>query len=281
MRTTPLVPRSATDLGEQFTPTEGGRRRRRMGSPWWATMGLLAVVMGAPAAHGQDLEGLAEKLIELRGQVEALNDEIDSKQQGHRNEMSSLSQRKAELDALISRQELEIKKVENSLEELRVEATGVSSQVAALTPMVENGAKSLRKTVGDSLPYQTSGRTTELEAIVKRLESEEITAARAMNQLWTFVEDELRLSRESGLFRQTIQLDDSEQLADVIRLGMVMLFFRTGDDRYGYAERSGAGWTYTVVSGGDAALLEDLFSNFERSVRTGFFEIPNALPGEG
>jgi len=238
---------------------------------------LLAPTLAAGA--DDDLSTLAERLISLRGDVEALNDDIEAQQQDHRNRMSSLTQRRAELDAQIQRQELEIKKLRNEIEELQAESTGLSEEIAVLEPTVRDAAERLEGRIRSSLPYMTEERVQDLAAVITKLDKEEITAARALNNIWTFFEDELRLSRESEMFRQTITVEGEEQLADVVRLGMVMLFFKTGDDTYGYAVRAGDDWNYQVATGSDRSRIEELFAAFEKQVRTGFFVVPNVLPG--
>lgn len=249
--------------------------------------GRIAVLVGlglalpvAALSAEEDLGKLADRLIQLRGEVESLNDEIESKQQQHKNRMTSLAQRNAELEAQIQRQELEVKKLQRQIEELRSEAKAVDEASAALRPVAKEVMNALERRVDTALPFTQSERKAEIEEIRAKLQKGELSTPRALNQLWTFVEDELRLTRENGMFRQTITLDGEEQLADVVRIGMVMLFFKTGDDRFGYAEQSGEGWTYRIIDGVAADKAEKLFDSFERQVRTGYFQIPNALPGE-
>ena len=247
----------------------------------WSPAVLLAGAVALPvgSSRAEELTKLADKLIQLRGQVEGLNDDIEARQQDHRNRMASLSQRRAELEAQIQRQELDLEKVERQIAELRETADTVDQEAAALEPVALGSARELEGFVTSSLPFTVDQRLAEIDAIRGKLSRQEISTPRALNQLWTFVEDELRLARENLLFRQTIELDGNEQLADVVRVGMVMLFFRTGDGRYGYAARAGDGWTYTAVDGEDRDQVETLFDDFEKQVRTGFFTLPNALPG--
>jgi len=237
----------------------------------------VALIPAAGLTAEEDLSTLAERLINLRGEVESLHDEIEAEQQDSRNRLSSLSQRRAELEAQIQRQELEQKKLRRTIDELREKAQEVNEEAASLTPIAKDASKRLQARVSSALPFTIDERLAEVREVEKKLEKGEISAPRALNQLWSFVEDELRLARENGLFRQTITVDGSEQLADVIRVGMTMLFFRTGDGRYGYAERSGSEWTYRVIEGEPAEKLSSAFDDFEKQVRTGFFQLPNGL----
>ena len=106
-----------------------------------------------------------------------------------------------------------------------------------------------------------------------------MSAPRALNRLWNLFEDEFRIARENGVFRQEIVVDGSSQLADVVRLGTMMMYFRTSDGRLGSVQREGTSWSYETVSGSAAKQIEALFASFEKQVRTGFFEVPNAIVG--
>lgn len=241
-----------------------------------------ALVIGAPVASTaaeEDLTTLADRLIKLRGEVETLHDDIESKQQQHRNRMASLSQRRAELEAQIQRQQLSLKKLQRSVGELRDQAKSIDDESAALRPVVKEVSSLLENHVDSALPFTIDERKAELRQVRSKLEKGELSTPRAINQLWTFVEDELRLCRENGLFRQTIKVDGEDQLADVIRLGMAMLFYRTGDGEVGRAAKTNDAWSFQALDGEPAAKADDLFDEFERQVRTGFFQIPNALPG--
>lgn len=261
--------------------TRRHRHHRTWAASLAAALGLALTLTTTTAFAQEDLERLADQLIELRGEVEALNDEIEARQQTHRRQISSVAQRRSELEARIARQELEAKELSADLAKIQAEASTVDEEVSLILPTVRDAVARLEAVVRASLPFQVEDRVAELSATSRRLETREVSAARAFNQLWTFIEDELRLSRETALVRQEIQLATGSELADVIRLGMVSLYYRTGDGRYGFAERSGDGWTYTQVGGADATRLAELFDNFDRSVRTGFFEMPSALPGGG
>ncbi len=246
-----------------------------------ALVGAAAVTFVPATSLGQeeDLTTLADRLIKLRGEVETLHDDIESKQQQHRNRMASLSQRRAELEAQIQRQQLSLKKLQRDVGELRSQAKTIDEESGALRPVVKEVSSLLESHVDSALPFTIDERKAELRQVRSKLEKGELSTPRAINQLWTFVEDELRLCRENGLFRQTINVDGEDQLADVIRLGMAMLFYRTGDGQVGRAAKNNDAWAFQALDGEPAAKADDLFDEFERQVRTGFFKIPNALPG--
>lgn len=239
-------------------------------------VGLIASALPAQAAE-DELSKLAQELIRLRGDVERLYDHIESNQRQHKNRMAGLSQRRAELEGQIQRQELDLRRTQKQINELNEKAKEATDAAMRLQPVAEELIQILKGSVNRGLPFTIAERDAELSELEKKLASNEVSTPRAINQLWSFVEDELRLCRENGLFRQSIVLDGKEQLADVIRLGMAMLFFKTEQGDYGYAERQGDSWTFSRVKPGQLEAAKKLFGLFERQLRTGYFEVPYAL----
>jgi hypothetical protein len=106
-----------------------------------------------------------------------------------------------------------------------------------------------------------------------------VSAPRALSRLWTFVEDEFRLTRENGLYQQTIEVDGQEHLADVVRIGSVALFFKTNQGAVGYAVPNANGYQYQAESNAEARKrIASLFDSFRKQIRAGYFELPNAIP---
>ena len=265
-----------------MTSPENPLNRRWLSPARGGAVAATLILTASAIGYGQqsdDLTTLADRLIKLRGEVETLHDDIESKQQQHKNRMASFSQRRAELEAQIQRQQLTLKKLQREVGELRSQASTIDEESAALRPVVKDVSGLLEAHVDSALPFTRAERKSELREVRAKLDKAELSTPRAINQLWTFVEDELRLCRENGIFRQTITIDGEEQLADVIRLGMTMLFFRTGDGVVGRATKTNDAWAFQPLAGDPAAKADDLFDEFERQVRTGFFRIPNALPG--
>lgn len=243
-----------------------------------ATCTALGVGLAAKSYADDSVETLAKQLVELRSTVEQTHEELESERKQHYARMTSLTQRRAELEADVQRRELELKKLQQAISVSDRERDKARADADALRPLVAEVIKSLSAHLDAALPFKLEDRRAGLTEIKSKLDKGELSAPRALNQLWTFVEDELRLARENGLFQQTIARDGKEELADVIRIGMVMLFFRTNDGAYGYANKSGDAWSYTTLDPAAAKPLGDLFDAFQKQVRTGYFVIPNALP---
>jgi hypothetical protein len=92
------------------------------------------------------------------------------------------------------------------------------------------------------------------------------------------MEDEFRATRENGLFQQTITLEGESVLAEVGRVGTMMLFFRLSDGRLGKVEQGPAGWTFVLsVDENERQRIASLLESLKKQIRQGWFEIPNVL----
>ncbi|MEO1173689.1 MAG: DUF3450 family protein [Myxococcota bacterium] len=246
------------------------------------TLKSAALVIGpltllSAIAFAAGLESLADQLIDLRGKVETLQDDIEAKQQDHRSRMGSSAARRASLDSEIQSKELQLRQLREAIAEQREKNRLANESAAAITPTLKRVAGVLKSYVEASLPFKRADRIQSIDELLKKVDRGDMSAPQALNRLWGLFEDEFRITRENGLFKQEIQLNGKEQLSDVIRLGTMMLFFRTNDGVVGSAQKSGDDYTYSEAKGGDADMINALFSAFEKQVRSGFFEIPNAL----
>ncbi len=238
----------------------------------------LAAVSHAQTGEGE-LDALAERLIQARAQVEELQSELDIQREEHKGKMAYLSAQITELEANQEREELRIRQLEQELDKLRTDAEAAGVDADSLQPTVLAVAGNLRTVVEQSLPFKRQDRLSELDEIVTQMEAGVNTPQRAVNRLWAFVEDELRISRENAIYSQTIELSGQPVLADVAKLGSVALYFRTRDDRYGMAQPLADGWSWAVVEGAaEQEQIANLFDALRKQIRQGYFELPNALP---
>ena len=245
--------------------------------------GLVMVVTSVDAQQspvtpqGDDLDALAEELVRLRGEVESLNSELNRLQEQHRSEMNSLAAQKGDLQATRRRESLRIEKLEEDLarNRERAEQAGVTGE--ALVPVATDAIATLREHINASLPFKRKERLDALAEIEGQLESGSLAPPRAVNRLWGFYEDELRLTRENGLYSQVIPLEGERILADVAKLGTVTMYFRTRDGEFGQVARGGEDWNFVLLeTSADRKRVETLFDSLRKQIRTGYFTLPNA-----
>lgn len=238
---------------------------------------LPILAAGQPGADSNHLEALAEELVRIRGEVESLNADLNRKQEQHRNEMSSLAAQKGDLEATLRREQLRVDQLQEDLERNRERAEQAGIAGESLVPVAEDAIASLRSHIETSLPFKPQERLAALDEIQTRLETGALAPPRAINRLWGFYEDELRLTRENGLYSQVITLNGEQVLADVARLGTVAMYFKTRDGEVGQARRSGDDWQFARLDDrASVQRIDALFESLQKQIRTGFFEVPNA-----
>jgi hypothetical protein len=254
-------------------------------TPAGLTLLVALVSSSAPhLAHAEepDFEALAAELARLRTEVESLSEQIEDKREDTRARIRTLAAQKSNLEAEAQREELRLEQLQQSLEKVQTRVREASQAQRELKPAFLAAADAVAAAVQAGLPFKTDSRTQDILQLRKDVEEDVVAPTTAVSRLWSRVEDEVRLGRENGLYQQIISLDGQEILADVARVGMVMLFFRTESGRYGKAERSGEGWRYVAITEPEEVKrLEAFFQSLERRVRVGFFELPNALPKAG
>jgi hypothetical protein len=236
----------------------------------------------APAAHAQDSGELSQRLIALRGEVEALNSELELLREEQRTSLQGLAAQKAELENSLKRQQLAQQEAANKLAVIEAERGTVVAAGDALTPVMADAIEALRASIAAGLPFKTEERLAALEEIRTQLASGQLPPYRAANRLWAFYEDEFRITRETGLHQQTIRLGDEQVLAQVAKVGSVMLFFKAPDGRLGAARRAATGWTWAEAGDeADRQRIAALFDALGKQIRQGYFELPAVLAANG
>lgn len=242
----------------------------------------LGLVPAATRAKSGDVSALARRLATLRGEIEELSAQLGSKKDAYRAQLRSLAEQKADLEVQLRREGLRLEQLKSAKVRQQESLGDQGTLGEALRPVLLDGIHELKKIIRTGLPFRVAERIGDLQKLETQITSGLLKPQDAAYQLWQTYEDELRLTRESGLYRQTIELDGRETLADVARIGMVSLYFHTHDQRYGQAERKGGKWNYTTVESRPARKqLAQLFDSFKKQVRVGFFTVPNALAKAG
>ena len=254
----------------------------------WTAVGMaLAVMVISPAANAQtastDFETLAAELAKLRSEVETMSQEIEDIKEETRSKLRTMASQETSMEAEIQREELRYKQIQQAMEKVQERVRAAGQMQRDLKPAVLAAASAIKSPIRKGLPFKTGERISDLEALEKDVKEDVLAPTTAVARLWSRVEDELRLGRENGMYSQIISLEGEEVLADVGRVGMVMMYFRTQDGRFGYAKRDGSGtWIYEAyVQPEDKERAAAFFDSLEKRIRVGFFELPYGVPAEG
>ena len=243
----------------------------------------LALILGAmPVATAADLDTMAQTLSDLRRQVEQLSADLTLQKEDRRGRLRALDGEKAELQVQLRQQELRRSQLQQALDSEKAVRAEIVAEGQALTPAVVESIAAVRGSVKMSMPFRLQERLDELDKLEGELAAETITPREAAQRLWSFSEDELRLSKENAIDRQVITSDGQEVLEDVARLGMVAMYYKTEAGQVGWAVREAGAWKWkpTTNTAEQQQILE-LFDALEKQIRVGFFELPGALVAGG
>jgi Protein of unknown function (DUF3450) len=262
--------------------SKSGSKSRRLTLVAGVVSACAAAYLSTATSLAQPAETLARRLAAMRAEVEQLSSELTSLKTDAQNELRALARQKADLQVELEREKVRIATLRSALQKKQSAIAARTTSAEDLGPIFESALAGLRAHVERSLPFRRADRLAELDKISEQRKTGVMSYERALSRLWSFVEDELRMTRESGLFRQTVTVDDAEVLADVVRVGMVMLFYRTSDGRVGKTERTAGGWRFVELEDERSRRqIRGLLDSFKKQIRVGYFEIPNALPPRG
>ncbi|MCB9676887.1 MAG: DUF3450 family protein [Alphaproteobacteria bacterium] len=237
-------------------------------------IGLVLALLLPLVASAEDTRGA--RLAELRAEVETLRAEVARERTDLDARLEDLDVRRREIELEADRERLALERLQLTVKGAREEAGTSDGRFDGLKPVVLEGIASLRARVQGGLPYRRTERLGALDELETQTRSDAITPDKAASRLWQIVEDELALSRENTVDRQVIAVDGEERLADVARLGMVALYWRTEDGACGWAERDGSFAKASTRT--EKAQIDELFTALERRMRTGWFDLPGGLP---
>jgi Protein of unknown function (DUF3450) len=223
-------------------------------------------------------EQMAESLMKIRADVEQLDASINDEKDTYKAGMNSLLRQKNDLESVVAREDLNIKQIERELQKVRKEIKEAGKNTEGLKPMVFKALDMIEENVKKSLPFKTAERTAELEKIRSQLENDLITGQKALALTWNSYGDAIRMSKENGLFKQTISIKGQDRLAEVARIGTVAMYFKLPDDTVGFATKDAKGWFYKeAVSKKEQEQILALFDSFKKQIRSGYFTLPNAI----
>lgn len=240
---------------------------------------LLIGIGLSTSATAEEYENLAKSLATVRGEVEELQVQLDLAKENHRNEMAALASQLTDLGVEERRQNISIEKLQQSLEKFKEESQKASASSEGLKPVLTDVITRYRIYVRNGFPFKVEARLGDINKLENQLNNNLIDAKKAVNRMWAFIEDEIRLSKENGIYQQTIELNNEKVLADIAKLGTALMYFQTGDKRVGMASRKSNGdWQYIETSNNqEIEQIAILFDSLKKQIRQGYFELPNPL----
>lgn len=242
-------------------------------------IGLIMTLLFAPVAAANSLDNLAQALAKMRGEVEEMQTQLDAEKEKHGSQITSLSSQLADLSVEERRQKTSIERLEHSIEKMTADSKQAEQSGENLKPVLYEILADFKRQILTGFPFKVEDRVKAIEDLENKIKNQLVDPNKAVNQTWALIEDEIRLSKENGIYQQTIVLDGEKVLVDIAKLGSVFLFFQTRDNRAGMARKSdGDGWRFeTANTTSDIAQIASLFEALKKQIRQGYFELPNPL----
>jgi len=228
-----------------------------------------------PAGARAEAPGLGRKLARLRAEVDALEVRLERVRSRARTERQSLETQQGDLEVLLRKEQVRRETLNRLRARQVAERRKAEARTAELHAPARDAAGRLERHVRSTLPFHRAERLAAVQEIADGLERAGCDPANALSRLWQLVEDELKLTAEAGLHRQVVELGGERVLAEVARLGMAMLYFRTEDGQYGWAVPRDGDWVFeTLVDPHRVEAVELLFEALRKQIRKGYFELP-------
>ena len=223
-------------------------------------------------------DNMAESLMKLRAEVEQLDSTISDEKGNYKASMNSLLRQKDDLESVIAREDLKIKQINQELSKVAKEIKEATKNSQGLKPILLDALNVLEENIKNSLPFKTKERLADIAKIKEQIQNDLVTPQKGLALTWNAYGDAIRMTKENGLFKQTITLGNSEILAEVARVGSMMMYFKTPKNIVGYVTKDSKGWYYKeVISKTEQEQVLNLFDAFKKHIRSGYFTLPNSI----
>ncbi|MBN1653172.1 MAG: DUF3450 family protein [Deltaproteobacteria bacterium] len=223
----------------------------------------------SPVEYGKQLTNLRTAVDELESRLERIRSETQA-------ERVSLLTQKGDLEIMLSKERVRQKTLRRLRAKQLAEQRKSDSWSAQLMQPALDAAERLRVLIRTSLPLKRKQRLDAVDEIVDDLKGPMPDPEVALSRLWQLLEDELKLTAESGLQRQVVEVRGKRLLVEVVHLGMGVLYFKTEDDKYGWAVSNEDGQhTFEILSDERRVeAVERLFEALRKQIRKGYFQLP-------
>ena len=235
----------------------------------------------------KDYIALSQKLSALRVEVENLNANLEDERKNYKTQLNSYSLQKAELEATLRKEEIRKEQIQLKVPTLKKALTKNKQGNLDLKPLVFTYSDKLSSVIEGHLPFKKEERLSHVIKIRNDLERGNINSHQALSRLWSAFEDENRLSRENQLSRETISMNGTSYLAEVVHLGSVKIFFRLENGIYGMGipshlnsgskvqKPSDDQWKFVPLKEKSQILAsKKLFSGIKKQIKTGEYLVP-------
>jgi hypothetical protein len=209
-------------------------------------MNLFFILFLQTVCHADGATELSQQLIPLRSQMEKEAQNLESFQQSLDQQIQALQGQVLELNQNLSREKLKSKVLAEKTKRLMSFTNQGPTGTLEDQKFVSQWIEDLKVWVDGSLPFQKQQRLSKLEELSSRFKKKEPLEPLVWD-LWSFTSLELKNTKGFSNEVAQINLDGKLVTAEIAKLGMVHLYFKTTDQKMGYALKSKQGWTFQTA----------------------------------
>jgi len=236
------------------------------------------ITMTSTSLYAANNAEMVKSIMKLRADVEGLYTSIDGNKEGYKAQMKSYAMQVADNDAQINRKETAFKLASAETKKLEAQMAQTGASVSDLTPVLTVAIDNLHAIISEGLPFKQKERLSDLLKIKTDLKAGNISQEKALSLVWASYDDALRMTKEVGLFKQQIQIGEEVKLSKIAKIGTAMMFFMTPDEQVGYVKKVDGKYSYVLATDTQSeAQIHTLFDALQKQIRTGYFNLPNAL----
>ena len=208
----------------------------------WAAAGLLVATPLVADAAGVT----AAELASLRAEVDTLAADVETERAAARDEIAALRAERAELERQVRAARARTKTLERLRSEATARAEAAEDDARRWAAPTRAAIAEARAYVERGLPFAKTQRLAVLDRLEKDLAAATPDYGRVVERLLRFVEEEEAMTGEVAYAKQRIELDGTPQIAEVLRLGLALMYVQTEDGTIAWATRTGDAWSLEI-----------------------------------
>ena len=229
-------------------------------------------------ATDSQYENLADELAKIRIEVDELHEKLNEKKDELNYNTKAYQRQKSDIESSIQKEDLRLKQLRVDIKKQQDAIKKSVDYALRLEPVIATAIANLKDYINTSLPFKTTDRLKVVEDLESKVNGKLIAPGKALNRVWAIYEDEIRLTKENGIHRQTVKIGGEDKLVDVAKVGMLTYFYKSNDGVYGMVKRGIKGFDNVVIDDSDEqAKIDFLFDAYKKQIRAGYFETPHFI----
>ena len=226
-------------------------------------------------ANEAQLSQMAKDLVEKRSLVDEISTELDIKKAEIKALQASSEAQMTDLQRLIKTEETRLGKFDQDIDKLEKELRTQQVPTKKIKPILMKSLDEIEKHIAEGIPFKKEARLAEVKNLREMISNGTLIPEKGLTKVWSMLESEFRLTRENGLYRQNVEKEGKVHLADIVKVGMKKMYFKVTENDLGEVVKQGDNYTYVYAkTKEDKEKLLILFDNFQKKIRSGYFELP-------